>query len=355
MMKKITRRSFLAAAGLTTAAMALTACGGSGTSTTTSSTAASSAAASNEAAAVAGKAWPKGTVTLTVPASPGGGTDTAARIFADYLQRKTGQAFNVVNDTTGGNTVAVQNALHYKTDGSSILFFHVSTLMNYYQGKLDFNPAEELCVICSCGQQASGAFCVPADAPYSSGEEFIEYAKANPGKVRVGVTMGGNSQAMVQCFADDVGIELTLVDAGNEADWVTAMMAGTIDMALLTPATAQQYIEAGKFKAIIAGCETEDTVNWPGVQTMGELGGKNIWILEMYMFGPKDMDADVIADINAAMEGFSEDADAMESYTSVMKCEFSYKNHEDATASYKTKAETAKAMSAAMGFDVSNK
>ncbi|MDO4619507.1 MAG: tripartite tricarboxylate transporter substrate binding protein [Lachnospiraceae bacterium] len=301
------------------------------------------------------KVWPKNTVTLTVPASPGGGTDTAARIFADYLQKTTGEAFNVVNDTTGGNTVAVQNARRAKTDGSEILFFHVSTLMNYYQGKLDFNPAEELTVICSLGTQASGALCASADAPYKTGEELIAYAKENPGKIRAGVTMGGNSQAMLQCFADDVGIELTLVDAGNEADWITAIMAGTIDVAFLTPATASQYIESGKFQALIAGCEEEDTTNWPGIQTMGELGGKNIWVLEMYMFGPKDMDEDVVNAICETMEGFAADEEANATYETTMKNAFTFKNHEDATASYLEKAEIAKNMSAAMGFDVSGK
>ncbi|MCD8222649.1 MAG: hypothetical protein LUD07_10825 [Clostridiales bacterium] len=259
----------------TTMTLSMVACGGSSSSgsaagnggTSSESTASSETSSGNAESSAPAESvvWPEGTVTLTVPASPGGGTDTAARIFADYLQRTTGEAFNVVNDTTGGNIVAVQNARRSKNDGSEILFFHVSTLMSYYQGKLDFNPTEELTVINACGIQAGGALCAVADAPYTTGDEFISYAKENPGKIRVGVTMGGNSQAMVQCFADDVGIELTLVDAGNEADWVTAMMAGTIDMALLTPTTAQQYIEAGKFKAIVAGSETEDTVNWPGV------------------------------------------------------------------------------------------
>ena len=89
---------------------------------------------------------------------------------------------------------------------------------------------------------------VPADAEYNNGEEFIEYCKANPGKLTAGVTMGGNSQAILQCFSNDVGIELNYVDAGNEADWVTALMSGSIDVCMLSPSTADQYIEAGTFK-----------------------------------------------------------------------------------------------------------
>lgn len=333
-------------------ALALVACS---SSTNEAPAGDSSSADSSSDAQTAKSAWPEGTVTLTVPASPGGGTDTAARILADYLQRTTGEAFNVVNDTTGGNTIAVQNARHSKGDGSEILFFHVSTLMSYYQNKLDFDPTQELTVICSCGTQANGALCTVADAPYSTGEEFIAYAKEHPGEIRVGVTMGGNSQAMVQCFAEDVGIELTLVDAGNEADWVTSMMAGTIDCAFLTPSSASQYIEAGNFKALIVGSDAEDPLNWPGVQNMAELGGKNIWILEQYMFGPKDMDQATIDAINEVVSGFANDEEAMETYETAMRTTFTYKNHEEATASYQEKAEIAKTMSEAMGFDVSGK
>ncbi|MBT9778716.1 hypothetical protein GPL15_19710 [Clostridium sp. MCC353] len=333
--------------------LSLTGCGKAASGKADTGNASGSAETQTSKAAQAD--WPTDTVTLTVPASPGGGTDTMARIMADYFQRSTGSAFNVVNDTAGGNTVAVQNARRSKKDGSELLFFHTSTLMSYYQGKLDFNPAEELTVIASVGIQGNGALCVPADAPYNTGEEFIAYSKEHPGEIIAGCTMGGNSQAIIQCFANDTGIDIKLVDAGNEADWVTGMMSGTINAAILTPTTAQQYIEAGKFKALIVTSNEADETNWPGIQNMGELGGKSIWILKMYLFGPKDMDTAVIEEINKQLKAMSEDPDTSSKIIETMKTPYIWESHEDAAASYLELAEVAKEMSAALGFDVSGK
>lgn len=298
--------------------------------------------------------WPTDTVTFTVPASPGGGTDTQARIVADYLQRTTGVAFNVVNDTTGGNTVALENARHAKPDGTNLLFFHTSPLMSYYQGKIDFNPIDEYTIITSAGFQADGAICVPKDAPYDTGEEFIAYAKEHPGELTFGGTMGGNSQAMIQTFFTAAEVDINLVDAGNEADWVTSMMAGSIDACMLTPVTALQHIEAGNFKAlIVTGPEPSDL--FPGLPCFADFNCKDIWSVKFFIFGPKDLDESVVVALNDLLKDMEDDKDAMDKILTAQRVPFTYQTHEDAVAEYTKLAETAKSMSEIIGFDVSGK
>ncbi len=301
----------------------------------------------------AGTIWPADTVQLTVPASAGGGTDIAARIVADYMQRTTGQAFTVVNDTTGGNTVAVENCADAASDGTELMFFHISTLMSYYQGKISVNPVSDLTIICSIGSQKPGMIVVPADAEYSTGTEFLEYCKANPGKLTAGVTMGGNSQAIMQCFSNDAGIELNYVDAGNEADWVTALMSGSIDVCMLSPSTADQYIEAGNFKPLI--CTAADrNMDYPDVESFGDLGSDVNWINEFFLYGPKDMDEGIIEAISTAVETMGQDSGVQEAFTNannLLNCV----GHEEAVKRFKNYAETAKLMSEAMGYDVSGK
>ena len=297
--------------------------------------------------------WPTDTVQLTVPASAGGGTDIAARIVADYMQRTTGQAFTVVNDTTGGNTVAVENCAEAAPNGTELMFFHVSTLMSYYQGKSSVNPGSDLTVICAVGSQKPGVIVVPADAEYNNGEEFIEYCKANPGKLTAGVTMGGNSQAILQCFSNDVGIELNYVDAGNEADWVTALMSGSIDVCMLSPSTADQYIEAGTFKPLICTAP-ERNEDYPEVMSFGDLGSNVNWINEFFLYGPKDMDEGVVEAISAAVVAMGQDAGVQEAFVNANN-KLDCVGHEEAVKRFEAYAVTAKAMSEAMGYDVSSK
>lgn len=348
-MKKLT-------ALLLTAALcfSLTACTSSNPSASTAPAANSSEPNSNSAEPAPAANWPTDTVTFTVPASPGGGTDTQARIVADYLQRTTGVAFNVVNDTTGGNTVALENARHAKPDGTNLLFFHTSPLMSYYQGKIDFNPLDEYTIITSVGQQADGAICVPANAPYDTGEEFIAYAKEHPGELTFGGTLGGNSQAMIQTFFTAAGVDVNLVDAGNEADWVTAMMAGSIDVCMLTPTTALQHIEAGNFKPlIVTGPAPSDL--FPGLPCFADFGCKDIWTVKFFIFGPKDLDEGVVTALNDLLKDMENDKDAMDKILNSQRTPFTYQTHEDAEAEYAQLAETAKSMSEMIGFDVSGK
>lgn len=348
-MKKLT-------ALLLTAAFCLSLAACASSNPSASSAAPSSGASSAEPAGSTAPAtnWPTDTVTFTVPASPGGGTDTQARIVADYLQRTTGVAFNVVNDTTGGNTVALENARHAKPDGTNLLFFHTSPLMNYYQGKIDFNPLDEYTIITSVGQQADGAICVPANAPYSTGEEFIAYAKEHPGELTFGSTLGGNSQAMIQTFFDAADVDINLVDAGNEADWVTAMMAGSIDVCMLTPTTALQHIEAGNFKPlIVTGPAPSDL--FPGLPCFADFGCKDIWTVKFFIFGPKDLDEGVVTALNQLLKDMENDKDAMEKIQNAQRAPFAYQTHEDAAAEYAKLAETARSMSEIIGFDVSGK
>ncbi len=310
-------------------------------------------APAEEAAPSADAVWPKDTVQFTVPASPGGGTDIASRIVADYMQRTTGQAFTVVNDTTGGNTVAVENCADAASDGSELMFFHVSTLMSYYQGKITVNPLEDLTIICSIGCQEPGWLVVPAEAEYNTGEEFIEYCKANPKSVTAGVTMGGNSQAIIQCFADDVGIELNYVDAGNEADWITAMMSGSIDACILSPSTAVQYIEAGTFKPIVIAA-AERSEAYPDVESFADLGSDVNWVNEFFLYGPKDMDEGVVDAICDAVVAMGDDEGVKESFAeanNILNC----LGHDEAVERFANYAATAKVMSEAMGYDVSGK
>lgn len=334
----------------------ITGCAGT---TKTASAGKDTGAATTEAKATENKVseeevvWPKDTVQFTVPASAGGGTDISSRIVADYMQRTTGQAFTVVNDTTGGNTVAVENCETAAPDGSELMFFHVSTLMNYYQGKISINPMEDLTIICGIGSQPAGMIVVPADAAYSTAEEFIAFAKENPGKLTAGVTMGGNSQAIMQCFSDDVGIELNYVDAGNEADWVTALMSGSIDVCMLSPSTAGQYIEAGNFKPLLTTA-TERSLDYPDLECFSDVGSDVNWINEFFLYGPKQMDEGVVDAISEAVLKMGEDEGVQKSFADA-KNKLDCIGHDEAVERYKKYAETAKLMSEAMGYDVSTK
>ncbi len=107
-MKKITRRSFLAAMGIVGASAALTACGGSSASSVASSTA-TSATASTAAGSAAAKpdGYPNTSMTLVVGFGAGGDTDLNNRLMAQYVEPSFGQSIAVTNMAGSNGSVAM--------------------------------------------------------------------------------------------------------------------------------------------------------------------------------------------------------------------------------------------------------
>ena len=132
-MKKITRRSFLAAMGIVGASAALTACGGSSASSVASSTA-TSATASTAAGSAAAKpdGYPNTSMTLVVGFGAGGDTDLNNRLMAQYVEPSFGQSIAVTNMAGSNGSVAMTQYQSTPTDGYTIIGANTSAVVNNF-------------------------------------------------------------------------------------------------------------------------------------------------------------------------------------------------------------------------------
>ena len=132
-MKKITRRSFLAAMGIVGASAVLTACGGSSASSAASSTA-SSAVASAAAGSAAAKpdGYPNTSMTLVVGFGAGGDTDLNNRLMAQYVEPSFGQSIAVTNMAGSNGSVAMTQYQSTPTDGYTIIGANTSAVVNNF-------------------------------------------------------------------------------------------------------------------------------------------------------------------------------------------------------------------------------
>ena len=134
----ISRRDFLKAAGVSAAALGLTACGGSSSSTAASG----SASAAGSTASAGGSNWPTDTVSFYVPAKAGGGTDMTARVFLQGINEVHPGNYIVVNDVTGGGTVAAENVRNAKPDGLNLLAYHTGLCTSFASGQYAHDLSE---------------------------------------------------------------------------------------------------------------------------------------------------------------------------------------------------------------------
>ena len=272
-----------------------------------------------------GAQWPKGSVQFVVPAKAGGGTDAAARILAKALQENLGKPFVVVNQPSGGGSVACETVRTAKTDGSAILFYHSSMFANYHTGLYDHSPSEDFTTCAVMPVNGSYALVVGPDSPYSSVEEIVEATKKNPDKITLGVQLKGSSHFMSGLLTKDSGAKFRIVEAGSDADKLVAVQGGNIDAAFVNTPGALQYAEADKLKilATIAGYPERD----PGasdIPSLNELGYESsVYGLDFFILGPGELDSAIAEQVNLAFKDVLADPAIVEQFTK-MRMPISY-------------------------------
>lgn len=247
------------------------------------------------------KDWPTRPVKLVVPAKPGGGTDAVARILATKLEEAAGRAFAIVNQPTGGGSVAAETVRTARPDGTTLLFYHSGLLSSYHSGVYSQNPVTEFTTIAMMPVGGSQALAVGPDAGIDSVADLVEKAQASPDSVTLGVQLKGASHFVAGLLMKDSGAPFRLVEAGSDADKFTALQGGNIDAAIVNTSGALQYAEAGKLKilATVSGLPERDA-GAPDYPSMVELGFENtMYGLDFMVLAPKDTAPELAERINA--------------------------------------------------------
>lgn len=260
-------------------ALSLAACGGDIPSQPSAGAAAP--AASDAGSGNADVNWPTSSVSIVVPAGAGGGTDLLARVLAEKLTQKLGQTFVVENVTGAGGSNGTSAVYDGDTNGSKILFFHNAMAINTVTGVTDYSYADFVPGPHVVTDGATGLY-VSSNAPYKTYPELIEYCKAHPGEVTMGVEVGGFTYMMVKSFEAATGVQFNMVDVGSNSEKCTALLGGHIDIMPNQYSTAKGYIDSGDFVAL--GFPTEERSEvYPDVPTAKEQGVD--WIYRGYEFG----------------------------------------------------------------------
>ncbi len=295
-------------------------------------------------------AWPIGDVKIVVPNAAGGSSDMAARLFAGYVSKESGKNVVVVNETGGSNTVGFETVRNAKPDGSTLLSFHSSALLNYFSGKISYSIMDESAYtfvnfIYEPMETSVNCIAVSAASPYMTMEDLLDAARSNPGTITCGDGYG--SSAAVTCGQIELAanVKFKHVDAPDTTARITSIIGGQIDWAPIGYANAQPYVESGDIRLLAMDGTVDFDENVP---TLESLGYKGI-AFPTYGFiaGPADMDQAVIDSIDAWCQEFcASNAENME------KLGFTTKvwTREEALAQEKELADSTQKTTEALGW-----
>ncbi len=257
-----------------------------------------------DGAAPAKVEWPTGTVQVYVPAKAGGSSDIHARVFAQYMQEATGKPFVVVNQPAGGGSVSYEAVRTAKPDGNTLVFTHTGIIVNYYTGVYD-NPIGDFTPVAILQSMPAQVYGVAPNSKWANFKDFVEDAKANPDKVKIGVQMGATTHLIAGNIMRELGIKLKLVQAGDEVEKVAALQGGFIDIANLGAGSAAQYIQAGKMK-VVGSLDNVVDSKYPQFIPVKDQGFDVGWASDMCLFGPAGMDPALVARINELTKAYGE-------------------------------------------------
>ena len=253
----------------------------------------------------------KETITLVVPGKAGGGSDLAIRYYAQALTDLYGLKTTVTNYDS--NTIGHQTVKNAKPDGTTITLATGALNIQYITGNSDIDPINDFTLIAAMQDNGYSALAVPTSAPYDDFAVFVEYAKAHPGELNVGMPAAGANTFLFGQLTSTLGIELNPVEMGSESDRLTNLAGGFIDIGVVGVGHGVEYETAGKLKVIgtvasdgvtIAGYPEELPDNYKTIQ---EQGFKDCYFgVGHYLLGPAGMDPDMVAKMNAAMEAVYE-------------------------------------------------
>ena len=192
--------------------------------------------------------YPSEQITLYVPYAPGGPTDLAARTTGECLQEELGQTVVVENRAGASGSLGIQAMLQGGDDGHSLSVIAVpATATNPLQ--MDVGYTNEDYIPIAAVSEIPSVLAVGKDSEYKTAEELFEAARANPGKVSVGLPGATTSQAMeIERLAELHDVELTGVPFNGNAEMTTALLGGNVDSVFINASEdVLQNIEAGSF------------------------------------------------------------------------------------------------------------
>ena len=252
-----------------------------------------------EAAAADG--FPSKPIRIIVPYTPGSPNDVMARLLAQHLQAKLGQAAVIDNKPGGGTTIGSKVAAAAPADGYTLLFASSALVIEPIMTKqIEYDPQKDFAPIAFVAR-TSLLLTINEQVPANSVEEFVVYAKANPGKLSLGFAQGTVSQLAAEYFNRLHRLDITSVPYRGGALVIPDMLGGRIHIYWPSPATVLPLIRAGRIKAL-ATSSPERVSDLPDVPTMKELGLDQL-SLEFWdgVWAPAGVPADIVEKLNAAI------------------------------------------------------
>ena len=255
------------------------------------------------------QSYPTHPIRMLVPFAPGGTTDIVARVLGLKLSENLGQPIVVENKSGAGGTIATAMLAKSPGDGYTLMVMHQGLAFNVsLYSNLPYDTLRDLAPIAHIGA-TSNALVVTNSLPVNSVKEFVDYARANPGRIAYGSggvgSAGHLSMVLLQSLT---ATKMTHVPYKGSGPALTDLMGGQVQAMLLTLPAVISYVKSGKLRAI-ATSGSRRSGALPELPTIAEAGVPGYEYTPWYgVFAQGTLPRELVIRLNVSVNKVLEDA-----------------------------------------------
>jgi tripartite-type tricarboxylate transporter receptor subunit TctC len=246
-------------------------------------------------------AYPTKPIRLVVPFPAGGATDIFARTLSQKLAEKIGSAVVVENKPGAGGTLGSDLVAKSPADGYTLLLATSSThsIGPNLNPKMPYDAVRDFTPIAQVGN-APSIMLVPNSSPAKTIQEWIDYAKKNPGRLNYASSGNGTIvQLTAELFKSQAGLYVVHIPYKGTALAMPDLISGKIDVLFDSLPTGLPHVKEGRLRAL-GVTSAQRTSMAPGLPAIAEvLPGyeSNTWF---GLFGPAGVRPEIMNRVNAA-------------------------------------------------------
>jgi len=250
------------------------------------------------------KSFPAGKpITLIVPYAAGGTTDAGARFLAPRLEEELSTKFIIVNKPGAASQTALQGLVSSAPDGYTLSYAVLPTVITHYAdpardapySRKDFQPV-------ALHHLTPATISVQANSPYKTLKDFVEAARANPGKITISDSgLMANPHMCVLMLERAAKVRFGSVHFDGGAPSVTALLGGHVTALSGGTSDAAAHFRSGQFRVLGVAAEQESEF-LPGVPTMKSQGYDVITVSATGIMAPGGTPKEVVDILTAAIK-----------------------------------------------------
>lgn len=246
--------------------------------------------------------YPTHTIKIVCPFAPGGGSDFMARVAADSLGKRIGQAVLVENHPGAGGTLGTEIGLRAPADGYTLLLVAGSYTVNPSLYTLKFDPVKDMTPVI---QLSKGAYvlCVNPKVRANTLQELFALCRKDPGGMTfASAGAGSHLHVVTQYMFDLAKVKATHVPYKGTGPAINDLLAGQVDMLFAGTEGLMPHVKAGKLRALAVGTR-ERLKAYPEIPSVAEQGLPEYDVVAWHgLVAPAGVPADIITRVNTELD-----------------------------------------------------